>query len=277
MWCIERRCDRDGVTMVKLNQPGKHSQPGKHTQPAKLSQPRRPAEARRRNDKTVVRIIESDLIHKVSYDQYRDKVRDKYSGPQGAFLATGSFFCLHAPLGERLFRKRRFDLTGCKRILDVGSGAGQIAKHLLKYADWNAKITCLDLSHEMLRRARNRLKSHRPKHVVADVTRLPFASEAFDCITCGYVLEHLPDVREGLCELSRVLTPGGRILVFATEDTLAGAWTSRLWDCRTYNRDEFYAAAHSVGLRWRQELWFTRLHKALKAGGICVELQKPVF
>lgn len=243
----------------------------------KLIEPRRSARPRQRGDKVVNRIIESDLIRKVSYDQYREKVLDKYNGPQGAMLATASMVSLHQPLGERLFRKRRFDLTGCKRILDVGSGAGQIVKHLLKYADWNAKITCLDLSHDMLRRARNRLKSYRPKHVVADVTRLPFTDESFDCITCGYVLEHLPDVRDGLRELSRVLTPGGRILVFATEDTLAGAWTSRLWSCRTYNRDEFYSAAHSVGLRWRQELWFTRLHKVLKAGGICVELQKPVF
>lgn len=228
-----------------------------------------------RGEKAVRRIIENDLIHKVSYDQYREKVLDKYGGPQGAMLATCSMVSLHQPLGERLFRKRRFDLTGCKHILDVGSGAGQIAKHLLKFADWNAKITCLDLSHDMLRRARNRLKSYRPKHVVADATRLPFGDETFDCITCGYVLEHLPDARAGLRELSRVLTPGGRILVFATEDTLAGAWTSRLWSCRTYNRDELYAATQHVGLRWRQELWFTRLHKALRAGGICVELQKP--
>ncbi len=47
----------------------------------------------------------------------------------------------------------------------------------------------------MLRRARNRLKSSRPRFVVADLTRLPFADASFDCVTCGYVLEHLPDAR----------------------------------------------------------------------------------
>ena len=45
----------------------------------------------------------------------------------------------------------------------------------------------------MLRRARTRLKSTVPSHVAADLSRLPFADESFDCVTCGYVLEHLPD------------------------------------------------------------------------------------
>jgi ubiquinone/menaquinone biosynthesis C-methylase UbiE len=33
-----------------------------------------------------------------------------------------------------------------RQILDVGSGGGQIARHLLKYADRDAGITCFDLS-----------------------------------------------------------------------------------------------------------------------------------
>ena len=46
---------------------------------------------------------------------------------------------LHIPLGRRLFRTRRFDLRGMKSILDVGSGAGQIAGHLLEFADPDAQ------------------------------------------------------------------------------------------------------------------------------------------
>ena len=89
----------------------------------------------------------------------------------------------------------------------MGSGAGQLAKHVLKYADPRSRLVCSDLSQEMLRRARNRLKSDRPQYVVADLTRLPFADGSFDCVTCGYVLEHLPDAKLGLGELSRVMMP----------------------------------------------------------------------
>ena len=218
------------------------------------------------------RLLEHRLIGRVSFEEYQEKVRDVYDGPQGAILATCSMLSLHTPLGARMFRERKFDLRGARHILDVGSGAGQIAKHLIKYSDKEAEITCFDLSHEMLRRARSRLKSNRPRFVVADLTRLPFADALFDCVTCGYVLEHLPDARVGLSELSRVMMAGARMLLLTTEDTFSGAWTSRMWCCRTYNRQELARICEAVGLRWHRELWFTRMHKVLWAGGICVEL-----
>ncbi len=220
------------------------------------------------------RLLESDLISRLDYQDYRAKVRHVYAGPRGALLATCSMLSLHVPLGARLFRERKFDLTGRKSLLDVGSGAGQIARHLLKYADRDAAITCFDLSPEMLRRARQRLKSARPNYLAADLSQLPFADGSFDCITCGYVLEHLPDPRDGLRELSRVMTPGGRMLLLTTEENFGGAWTSYIWHCRTHNRAELLRACSELGLVLRQELWFTPMHKLLRAGGICVELEK---
>lgn len=227
-----------------------------------------------RQKKTLNQIIEHRLIKRVSFEEYREKVRNVYDGPQGAMLAACSILSLHSPLGERLFRERKFDLRGARNILDVGSGAGQIARHLLRYADPQSSLTCSDLSQEMLRRAKHRLRSDRPRYVVADLTRLPFPDAAFDCVTCGYVLEHLPDAKLGLSELSRVMTSGARMLLLTTEDNFSGAWTSRLWCCRTYNRRDLSRICEGLGLRWRQELWFTRMHKVLRAGGICVELIK---
>jgi len=228
----------------------------------------------KRQRRKLLKLVENDLISRVSLDEYQAKVRNVYGGRQGALLATASFLSGHIQAGDRLLRQRRFDLRGVKSILDVGSGAGQIAKHLLKYADPETRITCCDLSPEMLRRARTRLKSDVPTHVAADLARLPFADGSFDCITCGYVLEHLPDARLGLAEMSRVLCTGGRMLLLVTEDNFSGAWTSRLWCCRTYNRAELKRTCQELGLEWRQELWFTRLHKLFKAGGICVEIVK---
>lgn len=237
-----------------------------------LEKPRR--RKRRRRHAALNRLIENDLIRNISNDEYRSKVKRVYGGPKGAVLATCSLLSLHSPLGERLFRSRKFDLAGAQSILDVGSGAGQIAAHLLKYSDPTAKITCIDLSREMLRRAKNRLKSDRPSFVAADLAHLPFADASFDCVTCGYVLEHLPEPELGLSEIARVLTKGGRMLLLTTEDTFSGALTSRMWYCRTYNRHELMRVCEGLGLNWKQELWFTKMHKAMRAGGICVELQK---
>ncbi|MEZ6049250.1 MAG: hypothetical protein R3C11_27465 [Planctomycetaceae bacterium] len=52
-------------------------------------------------------------------------------------------------------------------------------------------------------------------------------------------------------EMGRVLTPGGSILIMATEDTFAGAMTSRTWKCRTYNRKRFQEACEKAGLQWK--------------------------
>jgi len=229
---------------------------------------------RRKRRKVLHRLISNNMILQVSDDEYRKKVKRVYGGPKGALLAAASWVSLHAPLGERMFRKRKFDLRGARSILDVGSGAGQIASHLLKYADENTKVTCTDLSHPMLRRARTRLKSAIPEFVAADLAQLPFADGSFDCVTCGYVLEHLPDPQPGLAEMARVLKPGGRLLLLTTEDSFSGAWTSRLWYCRTYNRQELLRVCEDLGLICKQEIWFTRMHKAMRAGGICLEIEK---
>jgi ubiquinone/menaquinone biosynthesis C-methylase UbiE len=234
----------------------------------------RKRKAPRRRASVLNRLLENKLIRKVSYDQYREKVRDVYDGPRGAILATASVLSLHVPLCERLLKRRRFDLRGARRILDVGSGAGQITRHLLKYADPDARIVSVDLSPPMLRRAKKRLKSRLPQFVAADITRLPFADNSFDCVTCGYVLEHLPDARFGLAELARVMVPGGRMLLMTTEDNFGGAWTSRIWYCRTYNRQELLQLSRQLGLVWKKELWLSRMHRALRAGGICVEIEK---
>jgi SAM-dependent methyltransferase len=220
------------------------------------------------------RLIEDRLIERVSYEKYRRKVRNVYGGPQGAILATCSLLSLHAPLGERLFSRGHFNLSGRHRILDVGSGAGQLARHLVKYADPDARFTCVDLSPEMLCRARRRLPADRIGFLAADLSQLPFADGSFDCVTCGYVLEHLPDARLGLAELGRVMMPGARMLLLATEDSFSGAMTSRLWRCRTYNRRELRTTCESLGLRWRRELWFSPMHRVFRAGGICAVLEK---
>ena len=220
------------------------------------------------------RFVEDDTIRRVSQDEYRAKVMDVYGGPQGAMLAAASMVSLHLPLTERLFRSRKFDLVGMKSILDVGSGAGQLAQHVIKYGDADAEVTCIDLSQPMLRRARHRLKGGDPAFVAADLSALPFADESFDGVTCGYMLEHVPDPRIGLAELARVMKRGARMFLLATEDSFSGAWTSRVWCCQTFNRRELMRLCESLELRWKRELWFTGLHRVMRAGGICVEIEK---
>jgi ubiquinone/menaquinone biosynthesis C-methylase UbiE len=231
---------------------------------------RRPTPAKRKLE----RLIESKAPERQGFDDYREEIQRHYNGPAGAFLAAGSFISGHAPLAKRLFRPGAFDLSGAKRILDAGCGAGQFTEIVLERCDADATLSCFDLSLEMLRRGRKKIQTDRSMPAAADITRLPYRDECFDCVICGWVLEHLPDPRTGLREIARVLEPGGRLLILTTETTFFGAWVSRFYKCRTYGRDELCVACRDVGLFWTQEFWWTRFHRLLKLGGILVAAEK---
>ncbi|HLQ47143.1 MAG TPA: class I SAM-dependent methyltransferase, partial [Planctomycetaceae bacterium] len=198
------------------------------------------------------RIVEFHGFQRIPLQQYRSRVRNLYDGPAGGLLMLASMVSLHQPLMGRVLKKRNFDLGRFRSILDVGSGAGQILGHLLKHTHPEVRVVACDLSPQMLRRARTRQAraDSRPWYVAADLMHLPFADDAFDCVTCGYVLEYLPDPLPGLTELRRVLKPGGSLLLAATEDTYTGLMNGRMWRCRTFNRDELRLACTQAGLPW---------------------------
>ena len=219
--------------------------------------------------------FESQKHRKQSYREYRNFIQHHYDGIAGKLTAVSGFLKGHALLAGQMLKPAAFDLAGCKRILDAGCGNGRHCKHILRRADADAFIGAFDLSQRMLKRSKRRLKCDRIHYVAADLTRLPYADGFFDAVVCGWVLEHLPDPRPGLLELTRILRPGGKILLMTTEDTLAGAMCSSLWHCRTYNRHELRQVCEACGLIWHRPLYFTRFHRLFRLGGIIVELHRP--
>ncbi len=218
--------------------------------------------------------LESKEPQRRSFADYRKFIQNHYDGLPGKLTAVTGLLTGHEALAGRLIRPDGFDIRGCKRILDAGCGNGRYSRFLLRQADPDALITAFDYSQGMLQRARDRLRTDRVTQAAADLTRLPYADASFDAIVCGWVLEHLPDPRPGLQELARVMQPGGKLLLLATEGTFTGAMCSRLWHCRTYNRTELKQICAACGLNWQRELWFSRLHAWLRLGGIIVELRK---
>ena len=90
------------------------------------------------------------------------------------------------------------------RALDLACGTGRYAK--LLSARRAAQIVTLDFSAAMLRQVQTGCR------VQADMMRLPFASDTFDIAIAGLALGHSTDIRAVMCEIARVLTPGGVVL-----------------------------------------------------------------
>jgi phosphatidylethanolamine/phosphatidyl-N-methylethanolamine N-methyltransferase len=147
------------------------------------------------------------------------------------------------------------------RILEVGVGTGL---SLPEYA-WTNRVTGVDLSAPMLRKAKARVTEHRLSNVeglaVMDAQHLGFQDAVFDVVVAQYVITAVPDPEATLDEFARVLKPGGEIILVNHLGAEAG-WRSSLerW---------FVPLARRLG--WRPEFRWERLAQwAARHGGVRV-------
>jgi SAM-dependent methyltransferase len=99
------------------------------------------------------------------------------------------------------------------RVLDVATGGGHTA---LAFAPQVAFVTASDLTPKMLAAAEAFILAAGASNVdfrLADAENLPFADACFDLVTCRIAPHHFPDCARFVVEATRVLKPGGRLLV----------------------------------------------------------------
>jgi ubiquinone/menaquinone biosynthesis C-methylase UbiE len=101
--------------------------------------------------------------------------------------------------------------SGC-RILDVGSGTGNLLKYLLQAEP--AQLVACDISQQML----NVISAKYPGEtrltlLCADARELPLDRDSFDAVICNGVYPHFSSKQAALRELHRVLAPGGRLVI----------------------------------------------------------------
>jgi phosphatidylethanolamine/phosphatidyl-N-methylethanolamine N-methyltransferase len=99
-----------------------------------------------------------------------------------------------------------------RRVLEVGVGTGVS----LPLYPRGVRVTGIDLSPEMLERARRRVAEEDLRDVedlaVMDAADLAYGDASFDVAMAMYVLTVVPDVAAVIAELRRVVVPGGRIV-----------------------------------------------------------------
>ena len=98
--------------------------------------------------------------------------------------------------------------------LDIATGTGDLSLQLAKNEDITYSIG-IDLIPEMINLASDKSRktavNHKTTFLVGDALNLPFPNSTFACATAGFSLRNMPDLRQALTEMARVVEPNGRV------------------------------------------------------------------
>jgi len=166
------------------------------------------------------------------------RVRSVFTSVAGKYDVMNDLMSFGA---HRLWKQFTLSLTGLRpgqRALDVAGGTGDLAAGLLRQVGKSGRVVLSDINPKMLEIGRDRLLDAgfvgNVECIVADAEALPFADNAFDCVTIGFGLRNVTDKAAALASMRRVLKPAGQLLVLEFSTPVAPGLKS-IYDAYSFN------------------------------------------
>jgi demethylmenaquinone methyltransferase / 2-methoxy-6-polyprenyl-1,4-benzoquinol methylase len=148
-------------------------------------------------------------------DQFATQVRGMFDRIAGVYdlMNTAMTAGLHHRWRERA--ANRAELGPGDRALDVCCGTGDLALELAGRVEPGGEVVGCDFSEPMLELARAKAgeRGAAVRFEWADALALPYDDAAFDAVTVGFGVRNFADLDRGLGEMSRLLRPGGRLVI----------------------------------------------------------------
>ncbi len=95
--------------------------------------------------------------------------------------------------------------------LEIGCGTGKNTEWLITKAK---QITAVDLSEEMLAKAKTKITAEEVQFICADInSKWTFLNERYDLVTFSLVLEHIQNLDHIFSEAAKSLIPGGHVYI----------------------------------------------------------------
>jgi SAM-dependent methyltransferase len=139
------------------------------------------------------------------------------------------------------------------RVLEIGCGIGRMTRW---FAEAFGEVSALDVSSEMIERARRRLAAYTNVtcHLGSGFDLRGLADASFHFIFSYIVFQHIPSgevIRSYIREAARVLQPGGafKFQVNGDQSEAYRAHARDTWQGETFSRDEIAAMLLNAGLR----------------------------
>ena len=113
---------------------------------------------------------------------------------------------------HRLWKKKFVELINPltnDKIIDVGSGSGDIVIELLK-KNTNIHIDLVDLNNQMIKIGKKRIKNKNVNFHINNAEHLKFKNNSFDKYLISFCLRNVTNLEKSLNEAFRILKPGGK-------------------------------------------------------------------
>lgn len=177
---------------------------------------------------------------------------------------------IYADVDKEFLPNERYDWTllteielfknvvkGCKKVLDVGCGAGHPSLYL---ASEVRSIVGIDKSERMIDIARNKLRRSKIKNVafeVGDAQNLEFRDKSFDAVILCGSLATFSDKMKALKEIRRVLRQGGKVACIEEN------WLYQTNHERRYKGEGSFTLTENGLIRYRYVERSTHPHKEI--------------
>jgi 2-polyprenyl-6-hydroxyphenyl methylase/3-demethylubiquinone-9 3-methyltransferase len=138
-----------------------------------------------------------------------DDLHDEWWKPRGAFAMLHWIAAARATLVPRATRPGAL-------LVDIGCGAGVLAPHV-------AHLGYRHLGVDVVAGSADLARERGVTVVLGDARALPLSDGCADVVVAGEVLEHVPDLDTVVAEVTRILMPGGTLVI----DTIAATWWGR--------------------------------------------------
>lgn len=143
--------------------------------------------------------------------------------------------------------RRLSSLPKGKNVLEIGCGNGTGTKLIIKYFA-PKKIYATDLDKRMIELAIKKNTNPNTHFEIGDASKLKYENNQFDAIFNFGIIHHIPNWKDCLEELKRVLKPGGELIIedlsIETFNTLTGKILKKLTK-HPYN--EMYRMEEFIG------------------------------
>lgn len=137
------------------------------------------------------------------------------------------------------------DIKPGNSILDLGSGAGNDCFVARAIVGDTGKVTGLDFTDEMIRKAKannRKLGYTNVEFIKGDIENMPIPENSYDVVISNCVLNLVPDKQKAFSEIFRVLKPGGHFCI--SDIVLEGHLPSQLQEAA-----ELYAGCVSGAMQ----------------------------